>query len=86
MINYDPGVQVMADRSSSVLLLHEAEKIHEGNYTCKPSNAVPASINVHVLNATEGEIDFRNEVARECLNFFRGPFLFIFAFLYLFLD
>lgn len=55
MINYDTGIQVMQDKSSSVLLLHEAEKMHEGNYTCKPSNAVPAWINVHVLNATEEE-------------------------------
>lgn len=55
MINYDPGVEVIADRSSSVLLLQEADKIHNGNYTCSPSNAIPASINVHVLNSTAGK-------------------------------
>lgn len=55
MINYDPGVQVIADRSSSVLLLQDADKSHNGNYTCSPSNAIPASINVHVLNATAEE-------------------------------
>lgn len=55
MINYDQGVQVIADRSSSVLLLQEADKSHNGNYTCSPSNAIPASINVHVLNATAGK-------------------------------
>ncbi|KAB0804837.1 hypothetical protein PPYR_01807 [Photinus pyralis] len=55
MINYDAGVLVLDDRSSSVLLLHETDKSHNGNYTCSPSNAVPASINVHVLNATAEE-------------------------------
>ncbi|KAJ8925603.1 hypothetical protein NQ315_009443 [Exocentrus adspersus] len=54
MINYDPGVTVKDGRSSSVLRLQEADKRHNGNYTCKPSNAVPASVNVHVLNATAG--------------------------------
>lgn len=57
MINYDIGVKVLPDRSSSVLLLQETDKRHNGNYTCKPSNAVPASINVHVLNATAGNIN-----------------------------
>ncbi|XP_017784008.1 PREDICTED: lachesin-like [Nicrophorus vespilloides] len=55
MINYDPGVHVIADRSSSILLLPDADKSHNGNYTCCPSNAIPASINVHVLNATAEE-------------------------------
>ncbi|KAH0811991.1 hypothetical protein GEV33_010800 [Tenebrio molitor] len=55
MINYDPGVTVKEGRSSSVLLLQDADKSHNGNYTCSPSNAVPASINVHVLNATAEE-------------------------------
>ncbi|XP_066253595.1 neuronal growth regulator 1-like [Euwallacea similis] len=55
MINYDPGVSVKEGRSSSILHLQDAEKSHNGNYTCSPSNAVPASINVHVLNATAEE-------------------------------
>lgn len=55
MINYDAGVTVLADRSSSVLLLEETDQRNSGNYTCSPSNAVPAFINVHVLNATEEE-------------------------------
>ncbi|CAG9813478.1 unnamed protein product [Phaedon cochleariae] len=55
MINYDPGVAVTEGRSSSVLQVREADKGHNGNYTCSPSNAVPASINVHVLNATAEE-------------------------------
>ncbi|KAF2881473.1 hypothetical protein ILUMI_24700, partial [Ignelater luminosus] len=55
MINYDAGVMVLPDRSSSILLLQETDKSHNGNYTCSPSNAVPASINVHVLNATAEE-------------------------------
>ena len=55
MINYDPGVSVFADSSCSVLLVQETDKAHNGNYTCSPSNAVPASINVHVLNSTSGK-------------------------------
>ncbi|CAH0552216.1 unnamed protein product [Brassicogethes aeneus] len=55
MINYDPGVSVIEGRSSSILHLKEADKSNNGNYTCSPSNAVPASINVHVLNATAEE-------------------------------
>lgn len=56
MINYDSGVTVHADQFSSVLELDEADKSHNGNYTCSPSNAIAASINVHVLNATAGII------------------------------
>ncbi|XP_021916385.1 uncharacterized protein LOC110828201 isoform X2 [Zootermopsis nevadensis] len=52
MINYDKdrGVEVRNDRSSSVLVVAEAQKSDSGNYSCVPSNARPASINVHVLN------------------------------------
>lgn len=52
MINYDKtrGVTVNSDRYSSVLTVSEAEKTDSGNYTCVPSNAKPASINVHILN------------------------------------
>ncbi|KAF5283527.1 hypothetical protein FQR65_LT13848 [Abscondita terminalis] len=55
MISYDSGVKVYPDRSNSVLELQETDQRHSGNYTCSPSNAVPASINVHVLNSTEEE-------------------------------
>lgn len=54
MIKYDPGISVKEGRSSSILHLQDVEKSHDGNYTCSPSNAIPASINVHVLNATAG--------------------------------
>ncbi|XP_023705892.1 uncharacterized protein LOC111863630 [Cryptotermes secundus] len=52
MINYDKerGVAVHSDRSSSVLVVAEAQKRDSGNYSCVPSNARSASINVHVLN------------------------------------
>lgn len=52
MINYDKdrGVDVHSDRTSSVLIVAEAQKRDSGNYSCVPSNARPASINVHVLN------------------------------------
>lgn len=54
MINYDKerGVSVLSDRKSSVLSIGAAAKEDSGNYTCVPSNAHPASVNVHVLNGT----------------------------------
>ncbi|XP_018318716.1 zwei Ig domain protein zig-8 [Agrilus planipennis] len=55
MVNYNPGVEVKDTKTSSVLLVKDADTTHSGNYTCSPSNAVPASVNVHVLNATEEE-------------------------------
>lgn len=35
--------------ASSVLLVHEVQFNHAGNYTCAPSNTRPTNINVHVL-------------------------------------
>lgn len=35
--------------ASSVLLVHEVQFKHGGNYTCAPSNTRSTSINVHVL-------------------------------------
>lgn len=55
MINHDPGVSVINDRISSTLQVDDADKSHSGNYTCSPSNAVSAHVNVHVLNATDGK-------------------------------
>uniref|UniRef100_A0A1Y1LWK7 Ig-like domain-containing protein n=1 Tax=Photinus pyralis TaxID=7054 RepID=A0A1Y1LWK7_PHOPY len=55
MINYDIGIKVSPNRTSSILEIQEADQRNSGNYTCTPSNAVPASINVHVLNSTEEE-------------------------------
>ncbi|XP_044264091.1 fibroblast growth factor receptor 2-like [Tribolium madens] len=55
MINHDVGVSVTIDRTSSVLQFQDADTTHSGNYTCDPANAIPAYINVHVLNATEEE-------------------------------
>lgn len=54
MINYDKerGVTVRSDRKSSVLAINAADKVDSGNYTCVPSNARAATINVHVLNGT----------------------------------
>ncbi|CAB3366561.1 Hypothetical predicted protein [Cloeon dipterum] len=53
MINYDKerGVRVQnAGRAGSALILEEAMPADSGNYSCVPSNARPASINVHVLD------------------------------------
>jgi hypothetical protein len=35
--------------ATSVLLVHEVQFKHGGNYTCAPSNTRPTNINVHVL-------------------------------------
>lgn len=35
--------------ASSVLLVHEVQYRHAGNYTCAPSNTRPTNIIVHVL-------------------------------------
>ncbi|XP_076259793.1 lachesin-like [Rhynchophorus ferrugineus] len=81
MINYDPGVTVKEGRSSSILHLQDAEKIHNGNYTCSPSNAVPASINVHVLNATAEEkpaaMQHANSTKSSCSTFLLNCGLFM---------
>jgi hypothetical protein len=63
MINYDKerGVDVHSDRTSSVLIVAEAQKRDSGNYSCVPSNARPASINVHVLN---GKRFNRSQIAK----------------------
>ncbi|XP_068081540.1 neuronal growth regulator 1 [Anabrus simplex] len=52
MINYDKerGVAVHNNKTSSTLVMAQAQKVDSGNYTCVPSNARPASITVHVLN------------------------------------
>lgn len=57
MINYDAarGVRVRHARYSSELLVEEAQRHDSGNYTCAPSNAHPASINVHILNGNSKE-------------------------------
>ncbi|CAG2059742.1 unnamed protein product [Timema podura] len=55
MINYDlgRGVKVRHARYSSELVVAEAHKSDSGNYSCVPSNARPANINVHILNGEE---------------------------------
>lgn len=42
--------------ATSLLLVHEVQFKHAGNYTCAPSNTRPTNINVHVL---KGEYDTR---------------------------
>ncbi|EZA57120.1 Neuronal growth regulator [Ooceraea biroi] len=53
MINYEePGVDVKLTLNGSILTVNKTKLTHDGNYTCTPSNARPASIMVHVI---EGE-------------------------------
>jgi len=53
MINYEePGVDVKLTLNGSILTVNKTKLTHDGNYTCTPSNAKPASIMVHVI---EGE-------------------------------
>jgi hypothetical protein len=47
--------------ASSVLLVHEVQFKHAGNYTCAPSNTRSTSINVHVLKG--------NFHPTKCINF-----------------
>lgn len=55
MINFESDrVFVTSDKAGSVLHISEAEKTDSGNYSCVPSNAKPASVNVHVLNGKLG--------------------------------
>ncbi|CAL4148419.1 unnamed protein product, partial [Meganyctiphanes norvegica] len=51
MVNYDDrrGVHVTKGRDYSVLRVDEVTDGHAGNYTCTPSNAAPASVQVHVV-------------------------------------
>lgn len=56
MIGYDSsrgGVSVVTEKgveSSSSLLIQNARPADSGKYTCRPDNAEPATVNVHVLN------------------------------------
>lgn len=56
MIGYDSnrgGVSVVTEKgieSSSSLLIQNARPADSGKYVCRPDNAEPATVNVHVLN------------------------------------
>ncbi|XP_018310282.1 neural cell adhesion molecule 1 [Mycetomoellerius zeteki] len=55
MINYDeePGVDVKLTLNGSILTVDKTKLTHEGNYTCKPSNAKAAFVMVHVIEEEE---------------------------------
>ena len=58
MIGYDSnrgGVSVVTEKgieSSRSLLIQNARPTDSGKYVCRPDNAEPATVNVHVLNGT----------------------------------
>ncbi|XP_063699197.1 zwei Ig domain protein zig-8-like [Culicoides brevitarsis] len=58
-INYDSargGVSVITEKgetTTSYLLVQRAKQSDSGTYKCSPSNAIPVTIQVHVLNAGE---------------------------------
>lgn len=55
VINYDSrgGISIetrKGDLTTSHLLIQNADETNSGKYSCSPSNAIVASIRVHVLN------------------------------------
>ena len=55
MINYDSrgGISIetrKGETTTSHLLIQNADETNSGKYSCSPSNAIVASIRVHVLN------------------------------------
>lgn len=56
VINYDSlrgGISIetrKGDVTTSHLLIQNADETNSGKYSCSPSNAIIASIRVHVLN------------------------------------
>ena len=50
-----PGTGSGGGKTKSQFIIAEATPSDSGNYTCKPSNAVPASIQVFVSN-TRGKV------------------------------
>jgi len=61
MINYDTarGVTVttmQGKKTSSRLNIQNAQPHHSGNYTCKPSSSIPASIQLFVLDDITGAL------------------------------
>ena len=62
MINYDSerGLEVITKANTSTLTIASAEKKHAGNYTCSPSNAKGATIQVFV---SASAVDFAAEAS-----------------------
>lgn len=61
MINYDTGRGVtvtttQGKKTSSRLNIQNAQPRHTGNYTCKPSSSIPASIQLFVLDDKTGAL------------------------------
>jgi hypothetical protein len=60
LVNYDddsrsrnPRLGISVDASRSTLTISAAAPTDAGNYTCKPANALPASVQVFV---SEGQV------------------------------
>ena len=76
MIGYDSprgGVSVVTEKgieSSSSLLIQNARPSDSGKYICRPENAEPASVNVHVLN---GKSAFRDQLLNCALLLLAAP-------------
>jgi len=61
MINYEePGVDVKLTSNGSMLTVNKTKLTHDGNYTCTPSNAKPASIMVHVIEGEKRGVTLRS--------------------------
>ncbi|CAL4142015.1 unnamed protein product, partial [Meganyctiphanes norvegica] len=49
MINYGDKVRVANSEAGSELYIMNARLDDSGNYTCQPSNASPASVDLHII-------------------------------------
>lgn len=78
MIGYDSnrgGVSVVTEKgieSSSSLLIQNARPADSGKYVCRPDNAEPATVNVHVLNGKFDPFCYSHVVV--CRLFFPSAF------------
>lgn len=58
-INFKQNIKFLSTLQAGSLFIESANKYHTGNYTCKPSNSVPATVSLHVLSGEWKWNEFR---------------------------